>query len=125
MSPSARRTLRKSANNIFDLEKVRLLEPSDDVKELEATGKENLRNQYQNSGRDSESSYSNSQMTIRMRLRPGPNGPRLSFLTYLKEGTEKKNGFQKIRNHVENTHPEEKRRDWMRRLRPKPHRCVS
>ena len=82
MSPSTRQALRKSANNIFDLEKAPLLEPSNDVKELEATGKENLRRRDQNNGRDSESFSSNSQMMIRMRLRPGPNGPRLSFLTY-------------------------------------------
>jgi hypothetical protein len=122
MSPSTRQAPRKSPNNISDLEKAPLLEPSNDVKEVEATGNENLRSRYQNNGRDSKP---NSQMMIRMRLRPGPNGPRLSFITFFEEGTEKKSGFQKIRSHVENTHPEEKRRDWMRRLRPKAHRRVS
>ena len=95
------------------------------MKELEATGNENLQSRHQNNGRDSKSSYINTKTMIRMRLRPGPNGPCLSFLTVFKEGTKKKSGFQKIRSHVENTNPEEKRHDWMRRLRPKPHRCVS
>ncbi|KAJ5904653.1 uncharacterized protein N7473_001569 [Penicillium subrubescens] len=125
MSPSTRQALRKSVNNMSDPEKVPLLEPSNNVKELEATGDEKLQSRYRNNGRDSKSSYSNTQTIIRMRLRPGPNGPRLSFLTVFKEGTKKKSGFQKIRSHVENTNPEEKRHDWMGRLRPKPHRCVS
>jgi hypothetical protein len=122
MSPSTRQPPRKSANKISGLEKVPLLEPSNGMKELEGTGNETLRSRYQNNERDSKS---NSHMMIRMRLRPGPNGPRLSFITAFEERTEKKSGFQKIRSHVENTHPEEKRRDWMRRLRPKAHRCVS
>lgn len=125
MSPNTRQALRNSGKNILELEKVPLLEPTNDMNELEATKKDNTRDRYQSNGGDSESSYSNSQMMIRMRLRPGPNGPRLSFVTCLKERSERKSQFRKIRSHVESTHPEEKRRDWMRRLRLKPHRYIS
>jgi hypothetical protein len=122
MSPYTRRVFRRNANKICDLDKTPLLDPSNNVKKVQEARNENCRNRYQNSERDSEP---NSQMMIRMRLRPGPNGPRLSFITVLEEGIKKKSGFQKIRNHVENAHYEEKRRDWMRRLRPMAHRRVG
>ncbi|OKO89768.1 hypothetical protein PENSUB_13571 [Penicillium subrubescens] len=51
MSPSTRQALRKSVNNMSDPEKVPLLEPSNNVKELEATGDEKLQSRYRNNGR--------------------------------------------------------------------------
>lgn len=122
MSSHTRQRSRKSANNADDLEEAPLLEPPHDKKEFQATTHENPRHGYQTNECISKP---NSEMIFRMRLRPGPNGPRLSFITTLREGAKKKCGFQKIPTHVENMHPDEKRRDWMRRLRPKAHRCVS
>lgn len=122
MSPHIRQRSQKSANNADDSDKAPLLELPHDKKECQATGHENPRDGDQ---ANECISKPNSEMMIRMRLRPGPNGPRLSFITTLREGAKKKSGIQKIPGHVENMNPEEKRRDWMRRLRPKAHRCVN